>query len=266
MSRWVGLAACVALLAAAPPAGADAVSDALGQTYAKASPPERLVLLAEARTDKVLEPGDVAAAIGEIFRTAVAAGKTPRERLKRLGALRNATTGLLKELNAVRKEERKRYVSAPEPEEAFQLAVALEFVRTAAGARPTLEELACLAHVRRATTRGATGKLVLALVHDALTRHEAFVAGDCAAKLKIIRAQAEERELFSDHERTVIENMVLTEWLTGRLAEGAAPDEVAAELEQLRERKDVCFFSYRWAKATLAEIAALRGRASESSE
>src|SRR5690606_30909211 len=129
----------------------------------------------------------------------------------------------------------KRIVPAVEPDSGFQQAISLDYVREAAGGRPTLQQLGCLALVREATSWTATSKLVLSCALEAFTRDEAFMKADHDRKLAIIKEHAEERKLVSDHERTVIENMVLGEWMSRRLAEDAAPEAIATELKRLKD-------------------------------
>lgn len=243
------------------PARADAVSEALGEAYANGTPAARLVLLAQARTDDQLKHKEISEAVAETATAYVLEGKTTKERLERLGALRAEVTTQLKQLNEARREAKKRFVSAIEPDSALQQAVSLDYIREVAGGRPTLEQLGCLALVREATSWAATSKLVLACALEAFTRDEAFMSADHTKKLSIIKGHAEERAMLSDHERTVIENMVLGEWMSRRLAEDAAPDAIAAELKQLRDRKLVCFFSFSWANEILGSLSKLRARA-----
>src|SRR5690606_15457420 len=127
-----------------------------------------------------------------------------------------------------------------------------------------LQQLGCLALVREATSWTATSKLVLSCALEAFTRDEAFMKADHDRKLAIIKEHAEERKLVSDHERTVIENMVLGEWMSRRLAEDAAPEAIATELKRLKDEKKVCFFSFSWANEILQSLTALRARAKEA--
>ncbi len=257
---------CAFALALVPRAArADAITDVLGEAYANGTPAARLVLLAQARADNRLQFKESKEAVAEIATAYVLEGKTTKERLERLGALRKDVEAQLKQLNEARKAAKKRVVAPLEPDSAFQQAVSLDYVREVAGGRPTLEQLGCLALVRDATSWAATSKLVLACALEAFTRDEAFMKADHAEKLSIIKEHAEERAMLSDHERTVIENMVLGEWMSRRLAEGAAPEAIAAELRELKDRKKVCFFSYSWASDILESLTALRARAKAAS-
>lgn len=240
-------------------AGASPADDKLGEAFTKAAPGEKLAMIAVAKADNVLDHKESSASVAELSLAEIKQGETPEARLKRLGALRATAEEKLKEINAQRKEEKKRWASLIEPDSNLQLGVALDYIATTAKAKPSLEALGCLALVRESTSWTAHHKLVLAVAQEAFSRDAAFLEADLAGKLSMIKNCAEDRGMLSDHERSYLENAVLCEWMSAELVGGKTAGAVAGELKTLRDRKQICFFTYSWANRMLESLKEIRG-------
>jgi hypothetical protein len=252
-------AACAAAPAHAAPDPAqeapDPASQKLGDAYAQAGPADRLVLISVASAEKVLAPKETTQSIAAVTRAEVDRGASPKERLELLGKLRKDAQEKLKAVNKQRKSEKKSFASFREPESYYQQALALAYLAAEAGPQPTLEKLGALALVRECTNWSAHHQLVLAAVTDAFARDAEFMGKDVPGKLAIIKTHAEERGIMSDQERTYVERSVIGDWLSAQLAAGRPVAEIAAEVKQLRNRKQVCFFTASWADGILKRLA-----------
>jgi len=235
-------------------ARAGTVDEKLGEAYQKAAPAERVLQLAVATADKVLKSRDARAALQEITLGVVKPGETPEAKLKLLGAFRKEIKALTSAANKERRKTKKRYASTMEPSGDLQSALALSYISTAAGPKPSLDKLACLELVRESTSWSSHYKLVLATAHEAFSRDEAFMKGDFDAKLSRIKVITEDRGMLSTHERSGLENMVLSEWISAQLASGKKAAEILADIEKRGRRKQICFFSSSWAKGILRQM------------
>jgi len=246
--------ALAATLSVGAVARAGVADEKLGEAYQKAKPAEKVLQLAIASADKVIKSQDARAALEEITLAVVKPGETPEAKLKLLGAFRKEVKALTDAANKERRKQKKRYASTLEPSGDLQSALALSYISTAAGPRPTLEKLACLALVRESTSWSSHYKLVLAVAHEAFSRDEAFMKGDFDAKLARIKVIAEDKKMLSNHERSGIENMVLSEWISAQLASGKKAAEILADVDKRGRNRQLCFFSSSWAKGILREM------------
>lgn len=246
---------CLAALAL--PVFADAADEKLGEAYTNAEPAAKLVMLSIAKGDKVLDYKEADAANLHVVLTSVAAGENAEAQLRILGDLRSRAIEELKAANAARKEAGERSVSFVEPATGIQQALAVAYLAESAGVLPSIDALAGLALVRECTSWGATTSVVFSHASEALARDAAFREADLRGKLAIIKNMAEERQMLSDHERTLIEKSVLAEWIASRLAGEATSEQLAVELKDLKGSKMVCFFTSSWADTILRNLAEL---------
>lgn len=242
-------------------ARAQVAAEKLGEAYAQAEPAEKLVMIAVARQDKVFTPQENPQKdVDELYLGEVNKGKSSEEKLKLLGALRKTVEEKLK----AKAEERKAagvknpHLSSVDPDGVLQTAIADSYVVDAAGPKPTLEALGCLALVRECTAWTAHGALTLALVMDALDRDETWLGADHEGKLKIVKTLTEDKQMLSTHEQTVLEKGVVADWMNGQLKEGKSPKDVKDALEPLYKRKVICFFTWSWAQGILERMARVR--------
>lgn len=242
------------LSALTPLARGGEAEDKLGAAYVEASPVEKMVLLSTARSENVLPYPATSQAVEETVRTAIGTGETPEARLRALGRLRAEAQDRIKELNVQRRQENKRAVSFAEPDNDTQLALSLDYVQSVAGDQPTLAELACLKLVREATSWAATTQLVLGFVQEALNRDAEYRGADLAGRLRIIRKLCQDDQMMSDHERTVLEKALLSERMSAALQAGATPEELLAEVADLKSKQMLCFFSASWADGMLKRL------------
>lgn len=260
MKALLILVVVVALAALPLSAGAQGVADKLGEDYKKAGPGGKLLMLAVARQDQVVNYQDSQKEVDDIFLTEVNKGKSSEEKLKTLGALRKE----LEEKIKVKAEERKKagmktyYVGGLEPDMNLQAAIADSYVADTAGAKPSLQALECLALVRSCTSWSTTASLTLALVTEALYRDEAFLKADSEGKLKIIKTVSEEKQMLSNLEQTYLEKAVVSEWMNGLLKSGKSPKDVRAEVDKLAKSKAINFFTSSWAQGILDGMAKIR--------
>lgn len=236
-------------------ASAATAHDKLGKDYDGAAPAEKLVLVSIAKADKVLDYKEANAEIEAVCLAELGKGKTTKERLELLGALRSTAQERLKDINAQRREAKAQSVSFVEPSNDLQLAVAMAYIADAAGPVPTLETLGCLALVREATAWVSTGKLVIASALEAFARDEAFMKADTSGKLDVVRVFAGERKLFSDHERTDIEKAIVTDWIAAELKGGKDPNELVKQIDGWKGGGKLCFFTASWASGMLRALA-----------
>jgi hypothetical protein len=102
------------------------------------------------------------------------------------------------------------------------------------------------------------GAVTLALVTEALWRDAGFLKADHAAKLDVIKNLTEDKLMLSSQEQKYLNNAVISDWITGKLKAGATPQAVLAEVDDLKKRKKICFFTASWAKSLLEQIALVR--------
>lgn len=254
MNDRIGSMVALAALALAPAALGGVVEEKLGEAYTKAAPAEKVAQLSVAQSDKVLESKDVRPALEEVVRAVLAGGATPQARLELLGKLRADSKALVDPMNEARKKEKKQYVSLLDPDSESQLAVALDYVTSVCGDKPTLQELECLKLVRDCTSWGYTGKLVLAFLQESLDRDQAFAAADLDGKLKMIQTMAVDKQMMSDFERTPIESALLAEHCAASLGAGQSVADVRARVKAWSDKKLICFFTKSFIDGMLARL------------
>lgn len=229
-------------------------STKLGDTYTKADPAEKVAQLAVAQADKVIDYKETNEAMYEIATAYIQPGDTAEKRLRLLGELRKNAHALIEARNKVRKDEKKPWASALEPDTYLQQGLAMAYVAEAAGALPTVQSLGCLSVVRECTSWSSTSAQVAAHAQEALMRDETYMKGDLEKKLGIIKNMSEERQMLSDHERTLLEKTALSEWMAGKLKGGAKAAAVKAEIKTLYNKKLICFFTSSWADSMLGAL------------
>ena len=233
----------------------------LGADYITASPAAKITMIATGMADQVIKSKDRRACqteVDAIYLAEIKKGASSAEKLTLLGALRKATADTAKALNKDRRKAKKRGLSSMEPNSSFQAAVAMSYVADTAGGAATLAQLACLKTVRENTSWMGHGAVTLALVTEALWRDADFLKADHAAKLDVIKNLTEDKLMLSSQEQKYLNNAVISDWITGKLKAGATPQAVLAEVDDLKKRKKICFFTASWAKSLLEQIALVR--------
>ncbi len=252
LKTWAAAAVCAAAVAGAAEAGEAGVAFG-GEAWTKATPGQRMFMLAEAQGDRTHESKVTSPALEELVREETR-GATPEERLRQLGALRKAGEEAVKAGNEARKAAGKRGVSSPEPEMNSQLALALDYVTTVCGDAPTLVELRCLALVRECTSWSSTAKLVLGFLQESLDRDADFAKADIEGKLRIIQALAVDHKMMSDHERSTIESAYLCAWASERLAAGDDPAKLLEQTKSWKAKNLICFFAQSFVDGMLKRL------------
>ncbi|MBL4850094.1 MAG: hypothetical protein JKY65_31585 [Planctomycetes bacterium] len=234
----------------------------LGDTYAAASPVDKLVMLSVGKADKVFkdykERARVQLEVDAVILDEIKKGKDSAEKLAILGKIRTEAIGIVKELTTARRKEKKSYVSFNEPSGAMQGAIAMSFVADAAGPAPTVAKLACLKLVREATSWTSHNSLVLGYVTDALARDEAYGKADHVGKLDIITKIAVDMQALSDQERKYLDQAVLADWISSELKAGKSAGDLLIAVEGLKKRQKICWFASSWASGLIKELAAVR--------
>jgi hypothetical protein len=254
----------LALLIAAPAfAQESAMSEKLGDAYTKASPQDKLVQIAVAIADKKMDHKDRKAynlAIDEIYVAEVNKGKSSKEKLELLGAMRKAVDTKTKALNKERRAVNKKagYLRFMEPETALQTALAMSYVLDTAGPSPTIEALSCLKLVRDNTSWFGNGDLVHAYVADALARDEGYSKADHAGKLAIISKLADQKKALGSQEQKYLDKAVLVDWINTQLKAGKSIGDVLLGVKDLKKKGLICWFTSNWADATLTRLGNIR--------
>lgn len=238
-------------------AAADDVGSKLGEAYKSADSGKKLALLSTAYADKVIKSKELNAAVMEVSLAELAKGKTSKEKLELLGAMRLAGKDAMKAINDERKKVKKRYVSLREPDTTLQRALCLRYVADTAGAAPSLEALGCLKVVRANSSWGAHGSLCYSLVGEALLRDKAYLAADRLGKLAILKKLTIDAEMMTNQERTYFEKEIVSEWIASELKAGKGHAELHDVFDKLGKKRDICFFTASWAKSTLKMLGKL---------
>jgi len=257
----LALAGAGAALADDDPAAAAAAK--LGEAYAEASPAERLAMAAVARRDGALKSQEARAVVNAVTDAHVIAGETAEDRLRLLGSLRADAEARLDAINEERREADQRTASLVEPDSDTQVALAMDYVASVAGAQPSLEDLHCLALVREATAWSAHFRYVTGVFLEGLNRHPPYREADIDGKLAIIRTCVQDHEMVGSQERKYAEDALLAEWLAAQRAAGASVADMRAQLEQWKKADEVCFFSASFADGYLERLEELDALRSE---
>ncbi len=245
------------LLALSVPLFADAADEKLGEEYTNATPATKLVMLSVAKADKLLDYKETDGAHLTVVLAVVSGGENAEAQLRLHGELRTTAIEELKAVNVARKEAGQRTASFVEPAMGIQQALAVAYLAESAGAQPSIDALAGLALVRECTSWSSTTSVVHAHAAEALSRDAAFHEADLRGKLGIIKNMAEERQMLSDHERTLLEKAVLSEWMASQLASDVGSAQMAEELDGLKRSKMVCFFTSSWADKIISNLTEL---------
>ncbi|MGE0713154.1 MAG: hypothetical protein AB7N76_12035 [Planctomycetota bacterium] len=255
----------MALVAAPVRADEAAMAQKLGDAYTGAkTPSDKMVVISEAIADKKIQSSPdrraAQAAVDAIYVAELTKGKSSKERLELLGALRKQTEQAIKDLNKARRDKDKKaaWASFMEPDSNIQQALIVSYVFDTAGPTPSVDKLACLKLVRECTSWFGNGTLVAGYLAEALARDEAYGKADHEGKLEIIRKLAVDGQTMSDHERKTLETPVVCDWISVQIKAGKSPADVLAGVQDLGKRQKLCFFTRSWAESLLKQLPSVR--------
>jgi hypothetical protein len=237
---------------------AQSIENKLGAAYAKAASHKKIALIAVARKDALVKYREAQHALDQVVLLEVKKGNNSEEKLKILGAIRQKAIHALKVINNERRKVKKSFVGFVEPDLSTQIAIAVSYVADAAGAKPALENLACLKLVRDSTSWTAHSNLTLAYVTNALARDKNYMAADYRGQLSIIKSICEDKRMLANLDRKYVEQAVLSKWISSEISAGKKPAALLAEVKNLAAKKQICSFTSVWAQGFITKLADIR--------
>lgn len=258
------LALSVALLCPSVALAGDPI-ELLGEGYKKASPTEKITMMACYIKDNSRKPYKERKVWEGAFRTEaenlyiaeIKKGKTAEEQLKKLGALRKSVSENFKKVNAERRKAKKQSIYSMDASSSLQRAIAVKFIKENAGATPALEKLGILSVVRENTGWTSHASLTLAVVTEAMNRHEGYRKADAPGKLEIHRKCEVEWKMISSQERQYLDKAILTGWIHNELKAGKSADDLLAAVKSLKSQGKICWFASSWATDLLNKYKAV---------
>lgn len=258
------LALSVALLYPGIALAADPL-ELLGDGYKKARPVEKIMMMAVYMKENSKKPYKEKKVWEKAFReeaenifiVELKKGKTAKEQLTNLGTLRKQVAESFKTTNAARRKAKKPYLYSMDATAGLQRAVAMKFIKENAGATPALEKLSILSVVRENTGWTAHASLTLAIVTEAMNRHEGYRKADAPGKLEIHRKCEIDWKMISSQERQYLDKAILTGWIHNELKGGKSADDLLASVKSLKSQGKICWFASNWAEELLKKYKAV---------